>query len=117
MKNAGKACNNRLYRHIRTFEKIVKNYFVILYKPSPYCIFYDFRKHEKSRRFHPGIRMNSAGFYIIHDTGKSHWHKDLCVNYVTTLSARNFMMLLLNPSNKKEITKLPTVKSNSPLTQ
>ena len=32
MKNAGKACNNRLYRHIRTFEKIVKNYFVILMK-------------------------------------------------------------------------------------
>lgn len=32
MKNAGKACNNRLYRHIRTFEKIVKNYFVIYSK-------------------------------------------------------------------------------------
>lgn len=32
MKNAGKACNNRLYRHIRTFEKIIKNYFVISYK-------------------------------------------------------------------------------------
>lgn len=32
MKNAGKACNNRLYRHIRTFEKIVKNYFVIYLK-------------------------------------------------------------------------------------
>lgn len=32
MKNAGKACNNRLYRHIRTFEKIVKNYFVIWWK-------------------------------------------------------------------------------------
>lgn len=32
MKNAGKACNNRLYRHIRTFEKIVKNYFVIFEK-------------------------------------------------------------------------------------
>ena len=31
-KNAGKACNNRLYRHIRTFEKIIKNYFVISYK-------------------------------------------------------------------------------------
>ena len=31
-KNAGKACNNRLYRHIRTFEKIVKNYFVIFAK-------------------------------------------------------------------------------------
>ncbi len=35
-KNAGKACNNRLYRHIRTFEKIVKNYFVI------YCKYYRF---------------------------------------------------------------------------
>ena len=32
MKNAGKACNNRLYRHIRTFEKIIKNYFVISIK-------------------------------------------------------------------------------------
>ena len=32
MKNAGKACNNRLYRHIRTFEKIVKNYFVICHE-------------------------------------------------------------------------------------
>ena len=32
MKNAGKACNNRLYRHIRTFEKIIKNYFVIFTK-------------------------------------------------------------------------------------
>lgn len=32
MKNAGKACNNRLYRHIRTFEKIIKNYFVIFAK-------------------------------------------------------------------------------------
>ena len=31
-KNAGKACNNRLYRHIRTFEKIIKNYFVIYVK-------------------------------------------------------------------------------------
>lgn len=31
-KNAGKACNNRLYRHIRTFEKIIKNYFVIYQK-------------------------------------------------------------------------------------
>ena len=31
-KNAGKACNNRLYRHIRTFEKIIKNYFVIFMK-------------------------------------------------------------------------------------
>lgn len=34
MKNAGKACNNRLYRHIRTFEKIVKNYFVIYLKDT-----------------------------------------------------------------------------------
>lgn len=36
-KNAGKACNNRLYRHIRTFKKIVKNYFVI-YGKSLYGI-------------------------------------------------------------------------------
>lgn len=35
MKNAGKACNNRLYRHIRTFEKIVKNYFVIFITNMP----------------------------------------------------------------------------------
>ena len=35
-KNAGKACNNRLYRHIRTFEKIVKNYFVIYDKSKQY---------------------------------------------------------------------------------
>ena len=34
-KNAGKACNNRLYRHIRTFEKIIKNYFVISEKNIP----------------------------------------------------------------------------------
>lgn len=38
-KNAGKACNNRLYRHIRTFEKIVKNYFVI-YNKSQYKVLY-----------------------------------------------------------------------------
>lgn len=36
-KNAGKACNNRLYRHIRTFEKIVKNYFVIFNKKIAFC--------------------------------------------------------------------------------
>ena len=36
MKNAGKACNNRLYRHIRTFEKIIKNYFVICIKSEMY---------------------------------------------------------------------------------
>ena len=44
MKNAGKACNNRLYRHIRTFEKIVKNYFVIYDKPvdlPDICDFFD----------------------------------------------------------------------------
>ena len=48
MKNAGKACNNRLYRHIRTFEKIIKNYFVIYLKKvdiegrRPACGFSDF---------------------------------------------------------------------------
>lgn len=40
-KNAGKACNNRLYRHIRTFEKIVKNYFVIFYQNSEPYYFFD----------------------------------------------------------------------------
>lgn len=35
-KNAGKACNNRLYRHIRTFEKIIKNYFVIYIQIAKY---------------------------------------------------------------------------------
>lgn len=39
MKNAGKACNNRLYRHIRTFEKIVKNYFVIYIKSKENLVF------------------------------------------------------------------------------
>ena len=41
MKNAGKACNNRLYRHIRTFEKIVKNYFVIYIEKNRIRFHYD----------------------------------------------------------------------------
>lgn len=45
MKNAGKACNNRLYRHIRTFEKIVKNYFVI-YSEIVYTV-YKLTKRER----------------------------------------------------------------------
>ena len=40
MKNAGKACNNRLYRHIRTFEKIVKNYFVIYFRKKSNLLLY-----------------------------------------------------------------------------
>ena len=48
-KNAGKACNNRLYRHIRTFEKIVKNYFVIFVK---YEISYLFKERGK------GVKLN-----------------------------------------------------------
>lgn len=43
MKNAGKACNNRLYRHIRTFEKIVKNYFVIYIEILPFFAFSAFK--------------------------------------------------------------------------
>lgn len=56
MKNAGKACNNRLYRHIRTFEKIVKNYFVIFIKsidiqlPLRYIVA-DISQIEKVRSF------------------------------------------------------------------
>ena len=40
-KNAGKACNNRLYRHIRTFKKIVKNYFVISAKLDEFMEHHD----------------------------------------------------------------------------
>lgn len=43
-KNAGKACNNRLYRHIRTFKKIVKNYFVIYFKNDTFVLLHQFRK-------------------------------------------------------------------------
>lgn len=53
MKNAGKACNNRLYRHIRTFEKIIKNYFVICYKYGIVYVKEDFagtRLKEKIER-------------------------------------------------------------------
>lgn len=46
MKNAGKACNNRLYRHIRTFEKIVKNYFVIYTKYN--IIFMEFAQNASA---------------------------------------------------------------------
>ena len=58
MKNAGKACNNRLYRHIRTFEKIVKNYFVIYIKFNKeidnYVIVISFHeaKHPVKKYFH-----------------------------------------------------------------
>ena len=45
-KNAGKACNNRLYRHIRTFEKIVKNYFVISAKHTLHEASYSFATHS-----------------------------------------------------------------------
>ena len=46
-KNAGKACNNRLYRHIRTFEKIVKNYFVIYFKNKTNVNLRDYLLTEK----------------------------------------------------------------------
>ena len=51
MKNAGKACNNRLYRHIRTFEKIVKNYFVI------------FAKCETIKENRSSKKVKAGGFY------------------------------------------------------
>ena len=53
-KNAGKACNNRLYRHIRTFEKIIKNYFVI-YRKRDYQIDVLVSDIEKARRKYPKI--------------------------------------------------------------
>ena len=52
MKNAGKACNNRLYRHIRTFEKIVKNYFVIYLKYMQNSI-YDLQKGQAQPHVYP----------------------------------------------------------------
>lgn len=48
MKNAGKACNNRLYRHIRTFEKIVKNYFVISEKQDKNLKKYNNQEAQKN---------------------------------------------------------------------
>lgn len=47
-KNAGKACNNRLYRHIRTFKKIVKNYFVIFHKNAKKLVEEHFREPDLS---------------------------------------------------------------------
>jgi len=46
-KNAGKACNNRLYRHIRTFEKIIKNYFVIYEKNNKKIIVQHVQKYKE----------------------------------------------------------------------
>ena len=58
MKNAGKACNNRLYRHIRTFEKIVKNYFVILYTYKKYSI------DDFAKRF--GVSRRTINYDIVY---------------------------------------------------
>ena len=72
-KNAGKACNNRLYRHIRTFEKIIKNYFVIYYKYSPYFkeiienpdyIFKD-KKYENTAIASKTISLNSKNISVV----------------------------------------------------
>lgn len=68
MKNAGKACNNRLYRHIRTFEKIVKNYFVIFFK--------------KGQKVYIGICLKKfAAFAVCHEP----------------ISKRRFIMMSLMP--------------------
>lgn len=60
MKNAGKACNNRLYRHIRTFEKIIKNYFVIYFKSmlnlQKKYFFIKIRYNEITRKFSERLR-------------------------------------------------------------
>ena len=62
MKNAGKACNNRLYRHIRTFEKIIKNYFVILLK----YLFLVTDKPEVNYLSIPAIRLQNGKCEIRH---------------------------------------------------
>ena len=65
MKNAGKACNNRLYRHIRTFEKIVKNYFVI----SEKCVILSHKTAEKCvTLFSAFDKLNQFKFFVF-DSG------------------------------------------------
>ena len=71
MKNAGKACNNRLYRHIRTFEKIVKNYFVIFSKEITKQVSYELLALRAIKIFSKDFRVylktgnmtNSEGFF------------------------------------------------------
>lgn len=60
-KNAGKACNNRLYRHIRTFEKIVKNYFVI-YEKHAYSLTDNREELERIEHRRWNIFMITHGF-------------------------------------------------------
>ena len=69
MKNAGKACNNRLYRHIRTFEKIVKNYFVILGNFTTFLakrniFFYNRSKFIFHRAGRIRRKENGRGFFV-----------------------------------------------------
>lgn len=65
-KNAGKACNNRLYRHIRTFEKIVKNYFVI--SPKSYLCEIDKLDTHAFRLLCGSERGRSLRDQIVHQT-------------------------------------------------
>lgn len=60
MKNAGKACNNRLYRHIRTFEKIVKNYFVIYIENYLQCAVVARNIAAHGGRFYNRTRLSPA---------------------------------------------------------
>ena len=50
----------------------------------PRIVYFTTSENTKIPQISPRYKDESAGFYIIHDTGKSHWHKDLCVNYVTS---------------------------------
>lgn len=59
MKNAGKACNNRLYRHIRTFEKIIKNYFVIYYKKDNSTLEEDFFVRTRDELIPVEVKSNN----------------------------------------------------------
>ena len=60
MKNAGKACNNRLYRHIRTFEKIVKNYFVISIKEITKQVSYELHALQAINLFFKDFNWSSV---------------------------------------------------------
>lgn len=63
-KNAGKACNNRLYRHIRTFEKIIKNYFVIYNKYELGCVNKPISHANEIMNMYKNTNKKNSIFYI-----------------------------------------------------
>lgn len=104
-KNAGKACNNRLYRHIRTFEKIVKNYFVIYEKFDKYFFLEQVKKYnlplnKKIKEFSTGMKAKLKVLVAI-----SHHAKLLILDEPTAgldVIARDELLELLREFMEKE---------------